>query len=268
MLNRLEPWLGRFAIPHLALALTMGLSITFGMHLLWPETGLILRFDRQAILNGEVWRLITFLILSPRATSMFDVLFGTFGLYLFFLMGTALENEWGEFRFNLYILVGWLATMAVGFFGPEGTATNAYALGSVFLAFAYLYPDFELMLFFILPVKIKWLALVTWLFYGGRVVFGSWTDRGLILAAVLNFLLFFGVDIFSGARAAKRRMEFKAKMLAESDQPFHRCEECGATDATHPQKEFRVCEECSGDREYCLEHIDQHVHKQEDVAAK
>lgn len=260
MPNRLERWFGRFAIPHLTMAVTMGLTITLGMQLLWPETAGILLFDRSSILRGELWRLLTFVVLAPAVYSPVQIMFAVFGLYLFYLMGTALENEWGEFRFNLYMLVGWLATVAVGLLGPVGYATNYYYLSSVFLAFAYLYPEFELLLFFILPVKIKWLAMLTWLIYVARLLFGDVTDRLLIVSAILNFLIFFGADIFMGARVAKRRMEFKAKSLVDESKPFHRCEKCGATEATHPDAEFRVCEECAGEHEYCLAHIDEHPH--------
>ncbi len=187
-------------------------------------------------------------------------IFAAFGLYLFYLMGTALEHEWGEARYNLFILIGYLATLLVGFLGPYGVATNQFLLGSVFLAFAYRYPDFEIMLFFLLPVKIKWLALLTWLMYGYTLLVGGWTERFLVLAAVANFLLFFGREIVHGAHAAKRRMAFKAANLATDAEPFHACAKCGISDSTHPDAEFRVCDECSADREYCLDHIDDHDH--------
>ncbi len=263
MRNKLERWLDRFAVPHLTVLFTVLLTITYGLRLLWPGTAdapspiWSLVFSRDAILAGEIWRVVTFMFVAPG----WHPIFAAFGLYLFYLMGTALEHEWGEARFNLFVLVGFFATVLVGFLGPYGIATNQFLLGSVFLAFAYLYPDFEIMLFFLLPVKIKWLALLTWLGYGYSLITGGWTERFLVLAAVANFFLFFGRQIVQGAQAAKRRMEFKAHNLADNAEPFHACAECGISETTHPDAEFRVCDECSAGQEYCLDHVDQHQHR-------
>ena len=87
-----------------------------------------------------------------------NLLFAFFFWYLFYLMGTVLESTWGAFRYNVYLLVGWAATVAVAFLQPNAPASISFLQASVFLAFAYLYPDFQILLFFILPVKVKWLA--------------------------------------------------------------------------------------------------------------
>ena len=84
------------------------------------------------------------------------LVFTAFGWYIFYLMSGALENYWGAFRFNLFLLLSFVLTVALSFLAPLHGVTNLFILGSVFLAFAYLNPDFELLLFFILPVKIKW----------------------------------------------------------------------------------------------------------------
>ena len=101
-------------------------------------------------------------------------LFAFFAWYLFYLMGTALEEHWGAFRYNIFLLIGYLMTVAVSFLIPALPVTNAYIGGSVFLAFAFLYPDFILQIFFVLPVRIQWLALITWLYYGYLLLFGGW----------------------------------------------------------------------------------------------
>ncbi len=257
MLDKLERRLGHWAVPNLTLIMTGALGVTFGMQLLWPGTQWHLVFSRATILDGELWRLVTFLILAPP----WHPLFAAFSLYLFYLMGTALEHEWGAFRFNLFILVGYLATVLAGFLLPGGLATNTFLLGSVFLAFAHLFPDFTLHLFFILPVKIKWLALLTWLLYGWTLLTGSGMERALVLAAVANFLLFFGRDIVLTMKSAKRRMEHQARLVRDEAVPFHRCTTCGATEKTHPHIAFYVCEECRGDHEYCEQHIREHPHR-------
>ena len=114
---------------------------------------------------------------------------------------------------------------------------------------------------FILPVRIKWLALLTWLFYGWTMITGDWMSRAMATAAVANFLLFFGRDIVLTMKSARRKMEFQTKAAAAADAAFHKCETCGATEQSHPGSSFFVCDECSGDHEYCDQHIHSHPHK-------
>ncbi|NQU11212.1 hypothetical protein HQ590_10505 [bacterium] len=256
MLNQLERRFGQFVVPHLTLVLTIGLAVTVAMRLLWPGSVSLLVFDRYLILQGELWRLVSFLIVAPG----WHPVFAAFGLYLFYLMGNALENEWGEFQFNLFVGVGWLATLVAAWLVQYGYASNAFLLGSVFLAFAWRYPDFTIYLFFLLPVKIKWLALLTWLGYGWSLITGSWTIRALVLAAVANFLLFFWREILLSARSARRRMEHQAGAIAHANVTLHRCTVCGATETSHPDLEFRVCTDCQGEHEYCQEHLENHRH--------
>src|SRR5262249_48935520 len=144
----------------------------------------------ERVLDGEAWRLASFLVVPP-FTNLF---FAFFFWYFLYLMGTALEHHWGTFRFNVSLVIGYLAPVGSAFAVPALPATNGFLYGSLFLAFAYLYPDYEILLFFILPVKVKWLALLTWIGYGLGLVFGDWLTRALILAAISNFLLFFGRD--------------------------------------------------------------------------
>jgi hypothetical protein len=194
---------------------------------------------------------------------MTDAIFLAFGLYMFYLMGSALEHFWGEFHFNAYIFIGWALTTAVAFVVPGAYATNTFIAGSVFLAFAWLNPDFELLIFFILPVKIKWLALLQWLFYGFYLVVGSWSLRLMILASIGNFLIFFSRDLLLRAGSGRRRAVQHARQYGnESDdaEPRHRCHKCGKTDLTHPQMEFRYCSKCAGEECYCSEHIANHEH--------
>jgi hypothetical protein len=203
-----------------------------------------------------VWRLASFLFTPPCANPVFAFFFW----YMFYLMGTALEAHWGAFRYNLFLLLGWLATVGVSFITPEVPASPGFLQGSVFLAFAFLFPDFVLYLFFILPVKIKWLALLTWIGYFLTVVFGDWSSRLLVLASVINFLLFFGERIYARMRFGHRRMLQQAGRVATQDKPFHRCTVCGITDRTHPDMEFRYCSKCDGQHGYCREHIRNHEH--------
>jgi Pyruvate/2-oxoacid:ferredoxin oxidoreductase delta subunit len=138
-----------------------------------------------------------------------------------------------------------------------------FLAGSVFLAFAFLNPEFEMLLFFILPVKIKWLALLTWIGYGYKLAVGSWPTRLMVLAAIGNFLVFFAGDIVQRIRTGRRRMSHQAKVFAatpDEKEPRHRCHVCGKTDLTNPLLDFRYCSKCAGDQCYCPEHIFNHVH--------
>jgi hypothetical protein len=202
-----------------------------------------------AVLQGEAWRLFTFLLLPPNAHPVFIA----FAWYMFYMMGSALEQHWGVFRYNFFLFVGWLLTVAVAFLFPGSYATNLFLAGSVFLAFAFLNPDFELLLFFILPVKIKWLALLQWILYGYSFLTGPWPIRLAVLASIGNFLVFFTGEFIQRMKSGRRRMEYQAKQAAtrENDEPRHRCVVCGKTDRTHPQMDFRYSDD---DQCYCSEH--------------
>ena len=264
LLNRLERYLGRFAVPHLSLYLVIGQVLFLGLALLMGFDLERIALQPLAVRGGEAWRLITFLFLPPVSVlSMTRALFLAFGLYMFYLMGSALEHYWGEFRFNIYIVIGWALTAALSFIFPAAYATNAFILLSVFLAFAWLNPDFEILIFFILPVKIKWLALFQWVSYGVLLAVGAWPLRVMILASIGNFLVFFGRDLVLQIRTGRRRMAQKTRQFAaqsDESEPRHRCHKCGKTDLTHPKLEFRYCSKCAGEECYCSEHIANHEH--------
>jgi hypothetical protein len=151
-------------------------------------------------------------------------------------------------------------SVAAAFAFPGSVATNTYITGSIFLAFAYLFPDFQIFLFFILPVRIKWLALLTWLFYGFEFVTGTWAGRVLIVAAVTNFLVFFGQDVFYRARHGHRQVRTQAGAIISQDKPLHVCAVCGVSDKSHRTMEFRYCTKCEPPLAYCTEHLKNHEH--------
>ena len=264
LLNKLERSLGRLALPHLPLYFVIG-QVFF-----WV-VAILAQFDIEritllpnAVLKGEPWRLVTFLFVPPTLSrNALDVTLLAFGWYLFYLMANALEGYWGVFRFNLFVGLGWLLTVGVAFIFPAEYASNAYLGGSVFLAFAFLNPDFVLLLFFILPVKIKWLALLAWIGYGFRLLVGPWPARLLVLAAIGNFLVFFCADIVARIRTGRRRMAHQASVVAarrDEATPRHRCRVCGKTDLSDPQMDFRYCSKCAGNECYCADHIRNHEH--------
>lgn len=248
-LNRLERALGRFAIPNISLYLVMGQVLFWAVSYLGFFELEKIALLPAAVLEGEAWRLFTFLLLPPNAHPVFIA----FAWYMFYMMGSALEQYWGVFRYNLFIFLGWLLTVAVAFVFPLNYSTNLFLAGSVFLAFAFLNPDFEMLIFFILPVKIKWLALIQWVLYGYTLIVGSWPVRLAVLASIGNFLVFFAGDIVQRMKTGKRRMEHQARQAAarDNDEPRHTCVVCGKNDRTHPKEEFRYSDD---DRCYCSEH--------------
>lgn len=257
-INKLERSLGKYAITNMTLYLIVGQVLFWVME----RAGRL--FSGQVVLipalvlGGEWWRLVTFLFMPPSAHPF--LIF--FAWYMFYLMGSALEGHWGPFRYNLFLLVGYLVTVVVAFLFPSSEATNIFIGGSVFLAFAYLYPDFQILIMFVLPVKIKWLALLTWIGYAYEILVGTWSTRLLVLASVGNFFLFFGRDLFWRMKSGNRKMVSAARELSGKKQAFHTCAVCGITDLSHPQMEFRYCPECGG-LGYCNDHIFKHEHRKQ-----
>ncbi|MFP4222781.1 MAG: rhomboid family intramembrane serine protease [Phycisphaeraceae bacterium] len=261
MLNWLEKKLGRFAVPNVTIGLVLGQILAFLVIVADPNLAERFMLRAGAVADGEVWRLVTFLFFPPQISpGGLSVLFLFFALYIFYLMGTALENHWGTFRYNVYLLVAWAGTVAASALNPAEPVTNVFIATSVFFAFAYLYPDFQLMLFLIVPVKVKWLAVFTAVMLLMGFLTSDWLTRATIGASVFNFLLFFGPDIFRRLVQGQRRMHRRAEAIAEAEEPFHRCTICGATEKSHPELEFRYCPECEGAPCYCEEHIHDHEH--------
>lgn len=257
VLDKLERKIGRYAIPNLTVYLIAGQTICYVMFMTGRLDRSVTMLAADLLRQGEWWRVVTFLFDPPLA----NPLFAFFAWYLFYLMGSALEEEWGAFRYNLYLLISCLMTIAAAFLVPSSAVSNVFIGGSVFLAFAFLYPDFTINIFFVLPVRIKWLALITWIGYGYQVLFGGWSTRLLVLASICNFLLFFGRDLIRMAKSGQRRMSRQSQQPARrGDAPFHSCTVCGITDRDDPKMDFRYCPDCAGQHGYCQEHIRNHEH--------
>jgi hypothetical protein len=268
LLDRLNRKFGRFGIPNLTLFLIIGQILLYVVNNLPAGQGQAptlesIRLEPDMVMQGEVWRLITYLFDPPGM----NVIFAFFFWYLFYLMGTTLETVWGTFRYNVFLGIGYIASVAMAFLSwyqfpqPGAAATNLFLETTVFLAFARLYPDFTLMLFFVLPVKIRWLALLTWIGLGYGLLFApDWMSRLMIVAAVSNYLVFFGRDIWLDVKHGHRRMQFRAKALKSRSQIMHECRVCGLNNKTAPLVQFRYCTKCDGDCCYCPEHLSNHEH--------
>jgi hypothetical protein len=269
LLSRLDAKFGRYAVTNITVFFIIGQVLLYVAQALnQGQVGFDIlekiRMYPDRVLAGEWWRLITFLF-DPPATNL---IFAFFFWYLFYLMGTTLEVSWGAFRYNAFLLIGYIATIACAFgiyfaMGPAAqgvSASSGFLYGTVFLAFARFYPDFVMYIFFVLPVKIRWLALLQWIGYGLGFLFGDWMIRAMIAASVLNYLLFFGSDIWRDMKQGHRRMRHQAQSLKAPQRLVHKCRVCGLSSEEAPQMQFRYCSKCEGDNCYCAEHLRNHEH--------
>ncbi len=210
LISRMEKRFGRFAVQNLMAVVVGTMALVFVLDYIFAariETTLSehLAFDREAVLSGEIWRVLTFAFLPPDSSVVFII----FSLYFYWLIGSTLEGEWGAFRFNLFYLCGIIGTVICGFI--MGYATNFYLNMSLFFAFALMYPDFELYLFFVIPVKIKYLAFADLLLYIHALIWLPWSFKVAALAALANIALFFFDDISMNIKRLKRNHEMKKR---------------------------------------------------------
>ena len=189
-LDRISYKFRNICIPNLMLYIVIAMAGVFVVELFVPTVPLswYLYFDRELIFAGQWWRIITWIFI-PTSTSVVWIIFS---LYFYYLIGSGLEQRWGSFKFNLYYLAGIIATIIGGFI--MGTTDNTFLNLSLFFGFAVLYPNFQIMLFFFIPIKIKWLALVDLGLFIFSFIVTSWAGRVAIIASLLNFILFFFED--------------------------------------------------------------------------
>lgn len=210
-INKLERKMGRHYIPQLMKYLCVAMLGVFVLDYL-PMLGnasALLYFNRARILQGEIWRVITFIFLPPGSSPIWIL----FSLYFYYFLGTALENRWGSARFNIYYAVGILGNILAGFIA--GYATNEYLNLSLLLAFATLYPDFEFMLFFVVPVKVRLIGVLDAALLIYQFILGSWAMRLSLVLSLLPYFLFFGrsayLQVKMDCRRLRRWLEMKKK---------------------------------------------------------
>ena len=262
-LNKLERKFRKFAIKDIYIYIIAITGIIFAVNYL-SGTDLLLSklyLDPALIAKGEIWRLITYVFIPPSASPIWII----FALYFFYLVASGLEAEWGSFKFNFYYLTGVISIAIAGFVIGSG-ATTTYLNLSLFLAFAYIYPNFQILLFFILPIKVKYIAYLTWLYFIFSLFTVPFGMKIALIISLANFFLYFYEDIFSRmhtkGHVINNRRNFK---VIKTSQPktFHKCTICGKTELDDSKMEFRYCSKCSGHHEYCSEHLINHIHIKE-----
>lgn len=246
ILDRFEKKYGRFSFPYLLQVLIFGQILVFAAlsaGVVYPQQ---LIMNSRAVMSGEFWRIFTFLVVPLDL----DVIWFAIGAYITYLIGGSLERQWGEFRFSLYVGLGWLATVAVAWLVPFELITNRFIMGSLTLAFARLFPDVEFLIFFILPVKVKYIGYVMWGFYGLALLTQPLGVKVQVLAGILPFFVFFGQELLFLLKDKKRIRSYREKAKVEHGAAFHTCAVCGATDRSHPERAFRyrenecICDVC------------------------
>lgn len=263
-IDRLERKYKRFAIKGLIKYLIIGYAIVGVLGSLRPTRVIVdkLMLYIPDVLHGQVWRLVTFIFVPPT----FNVLFLIFALYMFYIFGSALEEYWGSFRLNLYYFIGVLAAILAACITQNGHAEHLTL--SIFLAFAYLNPNYKILLFFIIPVKVKYLALIDVVFILYSLVFDEMSLKIAALLSLVNFLLFFGMDMYGrwirpGIKKLvkkHRRNKFKVIVPQHKFEFVHKCKECGKTSKRYPELKFGYCPTCGSDFEYCQDHLKNHKH--------
>ena len=275
-LNKLERKYGRYAIQNLPMIMVVLYVAGYVIDLFFPSTLSHFQLEPYDILHGQIWRLVTWVIIPPSSLDIFTIIM----LYFYFSLGRTLEQTWGAFRFNLYIFSGMFFTAAGAFilYGAlyAMTGSQVYGIGnffstyyinmSIFLAFALTYPDLQVMLNFLIPIRIKWMGLLYGILILADLVRGNWASRVAIIASLFNFIIFYLIsgrlDRFS-PHQVHRRQTYKKKV--KQVQPRggitkHKCAICGRTEQDGDDLEFRFCSKCDGNYEYCQDHLFTHQH--------
>ena len=273
----------RFGIPNLMLVIVVGNVLVWLMDQFSYGVSLsaLLAFSPYYILHGQIWRLITWVFMPTDTNLVYLLIMALF----YYQLGTTLERTWGTYRYNVYIFSGILFTVvgsflcmgvvylmygslpteiASAYFYKGSYAFSTYYINlSIFLAFAATYPDMQVLLMFVIPVKMKWMGILDAVLMLYYVIVGGVFTRFAIIASLLNFVLYF--YRLHRSRISPKQMHRKAQFEKKSNAgrakvTRHKCAICGRTEEDDPSLEFRFCSKCNGNYEYCQYHLFTHEH--------
>ncbi|MCR4791415.1 MAG: hypothetical protein K5871_01555 [Lachnospiraceae bacterium] len=292
----------KFVVPNLTMWLIIGYAIGYIIQMVNDSFLYYLALDPYKIIHGQIWRLVTWLIIPPNES---NILFVILMLWCCYSIGTILERTWGTYKYNLFIFTGVFLTILFSFaylaflFLTEGAAVvQAYEDGaylfsgyvwfafstyyinvSIYLVFAMTYPNDVVRLYFLIPIKMKWLGIIDIVYMGYLLIVGGPYTRFAVLAAVFNCLIFYVANIKGIALSPKqihRHNQFNRSYKQGQNSGYkqtgfqsggqvqkmarHKCAICGKTDLTDPDMMFRYCSKCNGNYEYCQVHLFQHSH--------
>lgn len=285
LLNKMERKFGKYAITNLSLYIIIAYII--GYVLVFTGSVEFISLNPYYIARGQVWRIITWILVPPSRFDIFTIIM----LYFYYQIGTVLERTWGAFRYNVYIFSGivftvlgavilYLISTANGLDGASAgylvsTGFSTYYINlSIFLAFAATYPDMQVLLFFVIPVKMKWMAYIDAVILAYQFVTSGTAGRIAIIMSLLNFIVFFlstrNYKRVSPKEMYRRKAYRDATSQTQTKPRFassgratitkHKCAICGRTEKDGDNLEFRFCSKCNGNYEYCNEHLFTHKH--------
>ena len=284
-----EKRFGRYAVSNLSMKLVILYVIGYVLYYIQPAVFSLLTLDVCSILHGQIWRVVSWLLIPPDGGS--NLFFVAIMLFFYYSIGRSLENVWGDYKYNVYVFLGILLTIAsaflwTGFLYMSGITGESLAgvtrIGSayfstyyinmsIFLAFALTFPEAQVYLFFVLPIKVKYLGLIDAGFLVLSMISGNSAERFVIAAALLNVVLLFMRSrswMSYSPREVRRRQKFRRSVqegrknspAASASGTVHRCAICGRTEKDGDDLEFRYCTKCEGGLEYCRDHLFSHVH--------
>ena len=285
-MDKLERKLGRYAVPNLSRYFVGAIVLGYVLSMLSPGFTDWVSYDVSAILHGQIWRLFTWIFMPTTSLDFFGLLF----LLCVLMWGSSLESMLGTFRMNVFLWGGVILSDVGGILiyvitkltlgtGASIYLSTYYILMSMLLALAICMPEGEVRLYFVLPIKMKWMAILYAVITGYELITGLTAGNFGRVAVILGSLVNFGIFYLStrdfyhvSPRQVKRRATFR-KQTAETNNPFaaaqgsrqgyrHKCCICGRTDVTNPELTFRYCSKCKGNREYCEDHLFTHTHVQ------
>ncbi len=286
-MSRFEKRFGKYAIRNLSLVLVLCYVAGYAIRLLLPQLQAYMTLNPYAILHGEVWRLFTWILIPPSSLDLFTIIM----LFFYYSIGTSLEHVWGTYLYNVYLFSGMLFTVAGSFvamglyylmgYGDLGTGIAAISIQqmssvfstyyinmSIFLAYAATFPNAQVLLMFIIPVRMKWMGIAYSVLLLVDLVSGVGNPilnifyRVAIFASLLNFVVFWLRTRMRhmAPKQVIRRQQFRSQVHQASRVTKHKCAICGRTDEDDPNLEFRFCSKCNGNYEYCQYHLFTHEH--------
>ena len=288
-LNKMERKFGKYAISNLSLYLILGYVLGYILEFISPAVVDFLTLNPYLILHGQIWRLVTWVIIPPSSFDFFTIIM----LMFYYSVGTNLERTWGTFYYNVYLFMGMLFTIlgsflimgisyvpafescmlremygSVGYFMLVARSFSTYFVNmSIFLGFAATFPEVQVLLMFIIPIKVKWMGIAYGILLLVQFLQSSIIGKIVIGASLLNFVVFFlmtrsGIGMRISPREVKRRHDYsrEVKRAKPASVSKHKCAICGRNSEDNPDVEFRFCSKCNGNYEYCQDHLFTHTH--------
>ena len=271
-LDKMERKFGKYALSNLSMYIIITYAAGYLIELFAPVMQQYLTLEPALILKGQIWRLVSWLLIPPESSNIFFVVIM---LYFYYSIGNTLERTWGTFRYNVYIFSG-IITSIIGSFvlyflaGGNGirlgNAFSTYYISmSIILAIAATYPNMQVLFMMIIPLKIKWLGIAYAVMLAVEMILSSWPIRVVIICSLMNFIIFF----FStrnmrryNPKEIHRRQAYKQAVHKSQVNNItkHKCAICGRTEKDGDHLEFRFCSKCNGNYEYCQDHLFTHTH--------